>query len=210
MGLVDKVVDKATGGYKKSRSFFHDQTIGRVGDMWGDLTGKNKEIDVANRNLSLSKRKFEYDKQLQQQIFAREDTAQQRAVKDLTAAGLSPVLAAGAGASSGPVVSTQAPRQEPIQGPDISEAAQLMMNLMSMKANIAQTFAQQKLIDQQREKSHQETRITKHDADIIERTSLTSNPSLLGKVARDIATPIMGVMDRVKEWFNKTGHQFKK
>lgn len=49
---------------------------------------------------------FEYEKNLQQQIFGREDSAVQRRVADLQKAGLSKTLAAGDGAGAGSVVST--------------------------------------------------------------------------------------------------------
>lgn len=46
---------------------------------------------------------FDYQKDLNQQVFDREDTAVQRRVKDLESAGMSKWLAAGQGASSTPV-----------------------------------------------------------------------------------------------------------
>lgn len=51
-------------------------------------------------------------KELQQQIFQREDTAVQRRAADLEAAGLSKTLAAGGGAQAGSVVSMNAPKME--------------------------------------------------------------------------------------------------
>lgn len=61
-------------------------------------------------NAARQQAKFDYDRALQEQIFQREDTAVQRRMADLQAAGLNPQLAAGSGAGSGAVVSTSAPQ----------------------------------------------------------------------------------------------------
>ena len=49
---------------------------------------------IANQNLAYQKENLEYQKDLQKQIFEREDTAYQRKVNDLIAAGINPAVAA--------------------------------------------------------------------------------------------------------------------
>lgn len=76
---------------------------------------------IAKQNLEFQREQLDYQKALQQQIFAREDTAHQREINDLRQAGINPLATAngGTGANAGAVVNTEALHndynQQPVQ-----------------------------------------------------------------------------------------------
>ena len=116
------------------------------------------------KNYELQKANLQYQKDLQNQIFAREDNATQRRVNDLIAAGLSPTLAAGSAAGAGAVISTSAPQYD--KNFDI---AQTIMSLMTQKASIDQTNAQKELLQNQSNKINIERAILNHDYNVIKK-----------------------------------------
>lgn len=99
--------------------------MGLIGDIagavWNGLTTgheyyvqsqQNKiQNEYAQQNLQLQKDTLQYQKDLQQQVFNREDSAYQRTVADLQKAGLHVGNAISGGTnSSGAIVATQAPQ----------------------------------------------------------------------------------------------------
>jgi len=103
--------------------------------------------------------KMEYDKGIQQQIFAREDNAVQRRVADLEAAGLSKTLAAGSAANAGVSVPVQAPQVDASKMDVAMNAIAALTNLAQIRklsaetqeaqANTSRAVSQGKLFDAQ-------------------------------------------------------------
>ena len=189
----------------------------------GGVTG------VANFGLGLMN--YNYQKDLQNKMFKREDTSIARRVADLKASGLSPVLAAGQGASAGPVV--------PVKPPEVSgidQMAQIYMNLITQQANVAHTKADMDRISKQMEfmnsnialnqyrKNHLKAQTDKTNIETIgqtirnaqdaltyklmENSGIGKDPGSIGRGIRDL----QGAVDKLIEKFDKNtssgGHSF--
>lgn len=98
----------ALGGFATAALPGVSSFIDTLGNMRNTDKTNQTNKDIANQNLRFQDENLQYQKNLQKQIFAREDNAVQRRVDDLVSAGLSPTLAAGSAANAGQAIETQA------------------------------------------------------------------------------------------------------
>ena len=104
----------------------------------------------AEQNLKHQEDVFDWQKSAQQTTWDREDTSVQRRVADLKSAGMSPVLAAGQGAQTSAPIQVTAPQKQII---DPTQQAMMVMSMLTQKADISRTYAQEKLLNQQVQQS---------------------------------------------------------
>lgn len=126
-----------------------------IGAALGQYKLGSEATDIELQNLQLAKNTLDYQKALQGIMFQREDTSVQRRVKDLKAAGLSPVLAAGQGARAGEAIKVVAPQMKPsgklMQMQALGNIADIgitLMDALSREAQINKTRAETTLIEQ--------------------------------------------------------------
>lgn len=107
-------------------------------------------------NIRRQEETYDYEKALQERIFAREDTAVQRRADDLEAAGLSKTLAAGSAAGTGQAIKPQSPQMafdNARQGVALSN--EIAMTKSQLKLNQAQQENIQSITELNRAKTAQ-------------------------------------------------------
>ena len=169
-----------------------------IGSGYTSWQNYNAQKSIASDNLEFQKQQFAYQKNLQKQIFQREDNSVQRRSADLEAAGLSKTLAAGGGAGAGSVVSTQAPQREIPQREKAElnlDFAQIMLNLITgsktiqkLDKEISNLDKHGNLLKAQTDKQKKETDMDDWDLKWLKNNNLSRYSSSGGKVFGDIKT----------------------
>lgn len=123
-----------------------------IGSIISGISGVGIGIANSVANAEINKKNYElqkdwqnYQKQLQREIFQREDNAIQRRASDIAAAGGNPAMAweTGNGANAGSIVDTSAPQQAPY------DYSQLMNSSLSMFSGGLKQFQEARLMDAQ-------------------------------------------------------------
>ena len=119
--------------------------ISGVGGIGIGIANSVQNAEINKKNYELQKDWQNYQKQLQREIFQREDSAIQRRATDIAAAGGNPAMAweTGNGASAGSIVDTSAPQQAPY------DYSQLMNSSLAMFAGGLKQFQEARLMDAQ-------------------------------------------------------------
>lgn len=137
-----------------------------------------------------------WQKSVQNKMFNREDSSIQRRVADLKAAGLSPVLAAGQGASAGPVVSTHAPELPQNTGQQILDLMRMKNEFETSATQRALMQSQAKLADANAKVAGTVGRIKGVEANTVE-DSGNPGQSQVGKTLNDLTGTFNTFVDRV-------------
>lgn len=119
--------------------------ISGIGSVGTGIANSISNAEINRKNYQLQKDWQNYQKQLQREIFQREDSAIQRRAFDIAAAGGNPAMAweTGNGAQAGSIVDTSAPQQAP------NDYSQLMNSSLAMFAGGLKQFQEARLIDAQ-------------------------------------------------------------
>jgi len=128
--------------------------FGNIGSAVGNYNLGREANDIDLQNLQFQERMARYQQNLQERIFNREDTAIQRRVEDLEAAGLSPILAAGQGARAGDAVKISTPQQgttgKQMQAQALGhmrDIGRTAMDMLAIQSQINKTDAETNLIN---------------------------------------------------------------
>lgn len=127
--------------------------IAGAGSLVSGLMGSGASADA-----------LKWNKKAQRITWQREDTAVQRRAADLKAAGMSPLLAAGASAQTSPAAHIGA-QEMPDIGGAVNNVIQTKMAMAKQKADISQTEQQTKLLQGQLDNVTKQNRLLQQTID---------------------------------------------
>lgn len=150
-------------------------SLGDITTVGSTLAGTVDSIIANKKNFDLQKENLAYQKDLQKQMFEREDNAVQRRINDLVKAGLSPTLAAGSAAGAGSVVSTSAPQRK-----NDLEALTALASVKTLLAQQQRAQTEADIARQQLEVGRQELKQIKMDNAYFDKNNIAPIESKMG------------------------------
>lgn len=156
-------------------------------------------------------KQMNYQKEMQQEAWRREDNAVQRRVDDLGAAGLSPVLAAGSSASASSPITIGAPDHGDIQG-NIKGAAEMVALQKSIAKTEADTLrinAMRQRIALQSDKLDLENKRIALDTDIVQRDFDIVKGDQVGKLYKRTTGAVSEFLEVMNVVADKFGYKGK-
>lgn len=154
--------------------------------------------EIAEKNLQFEQEKFQYDKDLQNTIFQREDNTIQRNAADLEAAGFNRVLAAGGtGSGAGSIVATNAPQQATPQK-DYSQTLSAKISAYQALGEMSRNLAEARNLSSQSKYNDELAREKKWQADQAQTKAeieVESKMSQIEKRQHDAAKAKIEAMD---------------
>lgn len=155
-------------------------------------------------------KQMNYMKDMQQEAWRREDNAVQRRVEDLSAAGLSPVLAAGSSASASSPISIGAPDHGDIQG-NVKGAAEMVAmqkSIAKTEADTLKTNAERAKVALESDKVDLQNKQIALDTDIVRRDFDIVKGDQAGKLYKrntGIASEFLEVLNVIADKFGYKG-----
>lgn len=142
--------------------------LGLFGSAMTNATNAQSTRDTNRVNAQIASNNLDYQREYNEQIFAREDNAVQRRAADLEAAGLSKTLAAGSPASAGGSASAPLNMHREESGPPAQDVFSAGITSANAVANMITTAQAQQLQNEKtRAEIDQQTIINQYLADQI-------------------------------------------
>lgn len=131
--------------------------LGSILQFFGNRETNSTNQNIANQNLDFQRENLDYEKALQQQIFAREDNAYQRTVNDMRLAGLNPLSMQGTN-GAGEAIATE-PMHNDYQAQNVMNGVFDILNqYMNLANNTTVSNAQSNLINAQADSARVEAK----------------------------------------------------
>lgn len=153
--------------------------------MFGSLLSGAGSLISSISNLGFGMANLDYQKKMQKEAWRREDTAVQRRARDMQAAGINPLLAAGSPAAASSPIHTTAPEMDdPSEG--ILNALQGVMNLKTQRAGLRRIEAEVGRTEAETERIKAEARLAQARAEFAPSLAQSEERTAFWKRGKDM------------------------